>query len=245
LETSAPDLRPAGDANLAGRGGLSGFDRLGVYNEQYWFRLLSILQGEYPCTVHLMGLRPFNARAMSYLEAHPPASPFLATLDEAWPDWLRREYREADREVVLQGAAFDRAFSRAVDAPEGAPLAPEDPAGQRLALAPHAAVLRLDWDFPAYRAACLADESLEAVLEIAPKALCMAVWRGADGVVWQKPMSPAACKVLGAFREGSTVAEAFERLEGAFEADEQEDLEANLPGWFEEWTREGILSRAP
>lgn len=245
LDTSAPGLREAGEALVAGPGGFSGFDRVGVYNEQYWFRLLTIMQGEYPCAVHLMGLRAFNDRAMAYLEAHPPSSPFLARLDEAWPDFLFREYREKNRDEVLQGAAVDRAFSRAVDAPGGLPLDPDDATAPRLVLASHAAVLRLDWDFSAFRAACLADESLEQAIPLEPQSTSLAIWRGTDDKVWQQTLGSAASKVLRTFRDPQTVAEAFELLEGALKPEEESDLEAHLPEWFAGWTRDGVLARAP
>lgn len=261
LGVSAPELLAEGEAWVRGRkdrkdqaeqtgekgqAGLSGFERLGVYNEQYWFRLIGIMQGEYPCAVHLIGLKPFNAWCMRFLSAHPPSSPYLARLDDEWPAFLAREYREPDREAVLEAVAVDRAFSRAVDAPDGLPLPAEAAAlaDLPLRLAPHAAVLALTFDFPAYRALCLADESLERRFELEAAPLNLLIWRGRDMLLWQKPLAAAARKVLAELREPARLAEAFDRLEGSLTPAERGELEANLPAWFAEWAREGVLARA-
>lgn len=246
LARAAPELAEAGDALIHGRGGLGGFARVGVYNQQYWFRLISIMQEEYPCAVHLLGLKPFNAWAVRYLSAHPPDSPYLARLDAEWPAFLDREYAGADRDAVLQAVAVDRAFSRAVDAPEGLPLsgAGGDLMAAPLRLAPHASVLDLGWDFPAYRALCLADGSLERRIPLEPGPRWLAVWRGEDLGLWQQALPAAAGKVLAELRRPATLEEAFARLEGRLDAEEQAALEAGLAGWFAEWTRAGILSLA-
>lgn len=240
LAVSAPELRESGNATVRGRGGLSGFERVGIYNQQYWFRLITIMQGEYPCAVHRLGLRPFNEWVIRYLEAHPPSSPFLSRLDEAWPAFIEARYQGPDRDSVVQAVAFDRAFSRAFDAPEGAALTQEG-AGGLLQLAPHVSVLRLDWDFPAYRIQCLKDESLEDAIALQPGPSCLVIWRGSDLAVWQKPVSPAACKVLGELREPTTIPDAFDRLEGRLSAEEQAELETSLSQWFAIWVRASWL----
>lgn len=246
LARSAPELAAEGDALIQGRGGLGGFERVGVYNQQYWFRLISILQEEYPCAVHLLGLKPFNAWAVRFLSSHPPASPYLSRLDAEWPAFLEREYAGADRAAVLQGVAVDRAFSKAVDAPEGRSLsgAGGDLMAARLGLAPHASVLELGWDFSAYRALCLEDGSLERRIPLEGGPRWLAVWRGEEGGLWQQAIPAAAGRVLSELREPATLEEAFARLEGRLDAEEQAALEAGLAGWFAEWTRAGILSLA-
>lgn len=255
LAVSSPDLESEADARLNGKGGLSGFGRLGVYNQQYWFRLITIMQGEYPCAVHIIGLREFNQWVIRFLQAHPPASPFLANLDADFLTYMGREYGAADSEAVLQAIAYDRALSKAFDAPEGLSLAaaagtdPGDPVSvmtimsQRLALAPHVAVLRLGYDFDAYRALCLGDESLEESFEL--KALeaesCLVLYRDADFDLAQEPVTAAALAVLQEFRAPSLLAEAFERLEGRLSAAEQSELETRLASWFQDWVARGWL----
>lgn len=262
LAESDPERVAEGDVLLRGRGGLSGSGRLGLYNQQYWFRLIAIMQEEYACAVHVLGLPAYNAWAIRFLADHPPASPYLSRLDAGWPGYMAREYRGADREAVLQALAYDRAFSRAFDAPDGLPLPGDrgaapvagaasggpgpvpDPAALRLRLAPHASAVRLTFDFPAFRPLCLADASLEEAIPLAPGGTPMVIWRGQDLVLWQKPVSEAACKVLEALGAPAALPEVFARLEGRLTPEEEGELVANLTSWFAEWTREGILSGA-
>jgi hypothetical protein len=251
LAESAPELEAEGDALIHGGGGVSGFGRVGIYNQQYWFRLVTILQEEYPCAIHVLGLAAYNDWAVRFLDSHPPDSPFLSRLDAQWPAYMAREYDGADREAVLQALAFDRAFSRAFDAPDGHPLPGEgaslpppvpDAAALRLRLSPHATTLRLTFDFPAFRPLCLADASLEEAIPLAPGGSPLIVWRGRDLALRHRPLPEAACKVLESLREPATLPEAFARLEGALAPEEERELVANLTDWFAEWTREGILS---
>ncbi len=252
LSVSRPDLEPEADARLNGKGGLSGFARLGVYNQQYWFRLITIMQGEYPCAVHILGLREFNQWVIRFLQAHPPASPFLANLDLDFLSFMEAEYREGNREAALQSIAFDRALSKAFDAPEGMALSAAgitDPGAlmsRKLALAPHAALLRLGYDFDAYRARCLADESLEAEIELKPleKEVCLVHYRNEDLELRQQPVTAAALAVLQEFRTPSLLGEAFERLDGKLSAAEQSELETGLAGWFQDWVARGWLCLA-
>lgn len=250
LEASAPKLETEANGILRGKGGMAGFARLGVYNQQYWFRLVSIMQSEYPCALHLLGLHPFNEWAVRFLEAHPPSSPFLAELDLAFPAFMEETYRETDREAVLQAVAYDRALSRAVDAPDGVslgsagPAFSADPLTTAFELAPHLTLLRIDFDFAEFRALCLGDESLEARIDLRPGPACLAVFRDGGMRVRTREVSPAALAVLMEFRRPGTLAAAFGNLEATLSPADQAELEAGLAEWFREWTSLGWLCLA-
>ena len=249
LAISMPNLQPEANALLNGKGGFSGFERLGVYNQQYWFRLITIMQSGYTCAVHHMGLRPFNQWAIRYLQAHPPASPFLADLDTKFPAFMEAIYREGNRESVLQAIAYDRAYSVAFDAPVGIVLArsgadASEVSSRRLCLATHVSPLRLTHDFPAYRALCLPDESLEGVFELKPMETCLVVYRNADLDILEEPVCTAAWAVLMEFRAPTLLTEAFERLAGKVSPAEQSQLEAGLSAWFQDWVARDWLGLA-
>src|SRR5690606_30990815 len=59
------------DEAIRARKTLTGRDRLSVYNEQYWYRLLTVLQQDYPLLSVTMGLWEFNQLATSYLDQKP------------------------------------------------------------------------------------------------------------------------------------------------------------------------------
>ncbi len=250
LHLSAPEILPEAEQRLRAKGGLDGFGRLGIYNQQYWFRLISVMQSDYACAIHLMGLRPFNDWAMRYLTAHPPSSPFLAELDAGFHAFLEAGYQGSDREAVLQAVAYERALSKAFDAADGIPLASAglaDPAAllsARLRLAPHLTPLHVDWDFAEYRARCQPDESLEQAIRPNPGPADLVVFRDGDLNVMKQPVAAAALAVLLEFRKPASLTEAFGNLEGRLGAADQAEMEAGLSGWFQEWVAKGWLCLA-
>ncbi len=245
LGVSAPGLAAEGDARLRTKGGLSGFGRLGIYNQQYWFRLVSVMQSDYPAAIHLMGLKAFNDQAVAYLCEHPPSSPFLAELDARFPAFLEARYHGREREAVLQAIAYERALSKAFDAAQGEPLAqaglsPERLMAARLRVAPHVTPVHVDWDFAEYRSRCARDESLEA--ELAPPirgSADLVIHRDADLEVLKTVVPPAALALLRAFP--GTLSEVFAKLEGALGPYDQAALEQGLGSWFQAWVAEGWL----
>jgi hypothetical protein len=245
LDSTAPGLAAEADARLRGPGGFGGFARLGVYNEQYWFRLVSVMQADYACAIHLMGLKEFNAWAIRYLSAHPPASPFLAELDLGFPAFLEAEYAGPEREAVLQAVAYERALSKAFDAAAGLTLAaagipPEGVLPRRLALAPHLSLVHIDWDFPEYRIRCAADESLEQPMDPPRRYTAdLIIYRDEDLRVQKAPMSATAWGLLKAFP--GSLGEVLGRYEGTLDAGGLEELEANLGAWFRDWVALGWL----
>jgi hypothetical protein len=245
LQASAPGLASAAAARLRGPGGFGGFARLGVYNEQYWFRLVSVMQADYTCAIHLMGLKEFNAWAVRYLSAHPPASPFLAELDLGFPAFLEAGYAGPEREAVLQAVAYERALSKAFDAASGQTLAtagipPDEVLLRRLAVTPHLSLVHVDWDFPAYRSLCAADESLEQPIE-APRRepADLVIYRDEDLQVQKAPMDRTAWGLLKAFP--GTLGEVLARYEDTLDAAGRDELEANLGVWFRDWVSLGWL----
>jgi hypothetical protein len=248
LEVSHPGLKGEADALMRAKGGLSGFGRVGIYNQQYWFRLVSIMQADYTCAIHLMGLKAFNDWTVRYLEAHPPASPFLAELDAGFPAFLEAGYRGSARAAVLQAVAYERALSKAFDAPadrtlaESGITAPEALLSARLRLAAHATPMHVDWDFAEYRGRCLADDSLEQAMDPPrEEAADLVIYRDADLEVMKRPVAAAAMAVLREFRAPATLGEVFARLEGKLGPAGQAGLEAGLSGWFRDWVAGGWL----
>ena len=64
---------------------LTSFERLEIYNRQYWFRLFSSFEEDFPGVQAVVGRKQFQALMRAYLEA----TPFhlilaCATLDRSW-----------------------------------------------------------------------------------------------------------------------------------------------------------------
>ena len=135
---SAPEGVAAGLASLADRElprGLEqwirGDERLGaaqrldVYANMYFFRLLECLGEDFPALHARVGHERFHALASEYLAVHPSQHPSLRRLGGALADFLETHPFAAEVGYLPDLARFEWALLAAFDAPDAAPLPAE------------------------------------------------------------------------------------------------------------------------
>lgn len=241
-------LASEAESFLRGQEDMAAVDRAQVYNRQYWFRLISVMQVDYACTIHVMGLRRYNPWVIRYLEKHPPGSPYLNDLDSRFESYLQAEYRESDRPLVLEAVAYDRAFAKAFEGGLGRRLHPSELGGADLAalplrLAPHVTCLALTYAWSEYRRSVLDDAGLERVVEPPrPENISVVIYRE-EITLYEKEVSPAACAVLQALQVPGTLPEVFERLPD-LPATAMQELESRLTEWFADFVARGWVVSA-
>jgi hypothetical protein len=129
---------------------LSAFERLEIYNRQYWFRVLGALAEDFPALQAVVGDRVFDALSIGYLTACPSRSFTLRNLGSRLVDWLAANPHWGGRRhrLALDVARMEWAFVEAFDSAQLEPLALEQIAaldgGSRLALQPHLRLIALD-----------------------------------------------------------------------------------------------------
>ncbi len=103
---------------------LTAFDRLEIYNRQYWYRVLGALAEDFPALRALIGERRFEALSIAYLTEHPSRSFTLRNLGSKLPEWLSDHPQHAGRRHRLAAdlARMEWASIEAFDAPERDPL---------------------------------------------------------------------------------------------------------------------------
>ena len=130
---------------------LTAFERLEIYNRQYWFRVLGALAEDFPALRSVVGSRRFEALSIAYLTAHPSRSFTLRNLGSKLGEWLEAhpEYAGRRHRLALDVVRIEWAFVEAFDLAEHAPLTLEQIAtldgGSRLALQPHLRLIALDY----------------------------------------------------------------------------------------------------
>jgi hypothetical protein len=130
---------------------LSAFERLEIYNRQYWFRVLGALAEDFTALRAVVGASRFEALSIAYLAEHPSRSFTLRNLGSRLPEWLARhkEFTGRRHRLAAEVARLEWAFVEVFDAAERAPLTLEQVAtldgGSRLALQPHIQLLALDY----------------------------------------------------------------------------------------------------
>jgi hypothetical protein len=144
-------MKTVAESIIAPNSRLSAFERLEIYNRQYWFRILGALAEDFPAVRAVLGAKRFEALSVLYLSAHPSRSFTLRNLGSRLPAWLERHPQQAGRRyrLALDVARMEWAFVEAFDSAEREPLTVEQIAildgDSRLALQPHLQLIALSF----------------------------------------------------------------------------------------------------
>lgn len=151
VSTDGRDMQAVAASFIAPNSRLSSFERLEIYNRQYWYRVLGSLREDFPALRAVVGARVFEALSVAYLTAHPSCSFTLRNLGSKLADWLAAHPQFAGRRhrLAQDVARIEWAFVEAFDNAAYAPLTIEQiatlDAGSRLALQPHLCLLALQY----------------------------------------------------------------------------------------------------
>jgi hypothetical protein len=130
---------------------LSSFERLEIYNRQYWFRVIAAVAEDFPALSAVMGEKAFNRMVLAYLRDNPSTSFTLRNLGSRLPQWLaeHREFTQRQRRLLLDVAKLEWAYVDAFDQAALSPLTAQDLVGlgedSRLSLQPHIQLLELNY----------------------------------------------------------------------------------------------------
>lgn len=136
---------------------LSSFERLEIYNKQYWFRLIDCLYDDFPGLLAILGQTRFAKLVRDYLAECPSRSFTLRNLGDRLPEFIAAHPEMAGRRMrmVLDMARFEWAQIVAFDGKAEAPVAVDDLLGKdprrlRLGLQPYLTVLDLAYPLDDY-----------------------------------------------------------------------------------------------
>ena len=66
---------------------LTSFERLEIYNRQYWFRVIAAVEEDFPALNAVLGQEMFDALTLAYLRESPSTSFSLRNLGARLPAW--------------------------------------------------------------------------------------------------------------------------------------------------------------
>jgi len=131
---------------------LTSFERLEIYNRQYWFRVLDCLYDDYPGLRTIVGERKFMKLARAYLTRYQSDSYTLRDLGNRLEQFLREEpdWSAPREDLALDMARFEWAQVVAFDGPSKPPVTQDDildtpPSKLKLGLQPYLSLLELDF----------------------------------------------------------------------------------------------------
>lgn len=243
---------------------LTSFERLEIYNRQYWYRVLDSFAEDFPGLRAVLGDRRFDRMAEAYISACPSRTFALRNLGSNLESWLRKHPRWAGPRQMLaldmvrlewaEIVAFD---GKAEPALKTEDLAGAQPAKLRLRLQPYICLLDLRYPVDDLLLEVRSEEDtdfasntfserrkrkrVQAVARLKAKPISLAVHR-LDYSVYFRRLEREEFVILRELRDGKTLARA---VEPAFEQSSilPSERPAHAENWFHTWAALGWFCR--
>jgi hypothetical protein len=243
---------------------LSSFERLEIYNRQYWFRVLDCLYDDYPGLRAIVGERKFMKLAKAYLTRYQSDSYTLRDLGNRLEKFLREEpeWCTPREDLALDMARFEWAQVVAFDGPAKPTVTPDDildtpPSKLKLGLQPYLTLLELNFAVDDFLIAVKKQESdvlrgeASNAKDAAPKTrsrrkrgrlpkrekVYLAVHRH-DNVLYYKRLEIEEHAILMSLDRGATVEDACVEAVAA-SVRMNVDWPAQIKQWFDSWSTLG------
>ncbi|HTZ46397.1 MAG TPA: DNA-binding domain-containing protein [Verrucomicrobiae bacterium] len=239
---------------------LTSFERLEIYNRQYWFRVLDGFSDDFPGLRAVLGDRAFDSLAKHYLTACPSRSFTMRDLGSRLETWLRKHpsyargrFRLGLDMVRLEWAEIET-FDGASHAPiNKAKLAGADPTKLRLRLQPYIRLLDLRYpvddlllavkhDAPPDMASNAMEErqkrkKVAAVARLKPVPVYLAIHR-VDNMVYFRHLDREEFTILQSLQKGRTLERA---IVAGFRSSKIPPAERapRVAAWFQNWSSLG------
>ena len=239
---------------------LTSFERLEIYNRQYWFRVLDAFSDDFPGLRAVLGDRRFDVLAKHYLTDCPSRSFTMRNLGSRLETWLRRHpnYAPGRLQLALDMVRLEWAeietFDGASEPPiTAAALVGADPGKLRLRLQSYLRLLDLSYpvddlllavkhEAPADIASNAMEERLKrkkvsAVARLKPAPVYLAIHR-MENTVYFRRLQREEFTILKSLQTGRTLERA---ILSAFRGSKIPaiDRAACVQDWFQNWSSLG------
>lgn len=225
---------------------LPALERIDIYANMYFFRLMEVLENEFPKVGALIGHSRVHDLATDFLLAHPSRNPDIGRIADPLPDFLR-VHPHPEFPGLHELARLERTRSIIITAADPPPLLtltdlralPPDSLGALpLRLIPALELLAFDHPVHELWLAVEAQKDLEeALTAFAPRATRLRVWRGGFKV-YHREIDEAEFAALSLAREGCSFADICEQLSG------RDDPAAAAAQLLMNWINDGLLGKS-
>jgi hypothetical protein len=227
--------------------GLTSFERLEIYNRQYWFRLLSCLSDDFDGLRALLGEAQFQKMARAYLVDFPSRSFTLRDLGHGLSKWLPEhlEFAPGREQIAVEMARLEWAEIEAFDAETRPTLSIEDIAqlgdDSSLELQPFVSLLELT--YPAHEFLLRTRKSKTKRLRrradrhLPPLRKTFLAVHRLENSVYFKELEPSAFAVVDALKRGSPLSEALAVVNWTKNSPEM--ISTKVQAWFKNWASLG------
>ena len=243
---------------------LSSFDRLEIYNQQYWWRVLEGFAEDFSGVAAVIGPKKFEALSVAYIETCGSTSWTMRDLGRQLPEFLEShpEFTAPHSTLALDMARLEWARCLAFDepadpVPDTQKLASTPPHLLRLGLQPYITLLALHYEAEqlllrlrrrsqkaagstasnAMTAAPRRSRALRIVAKKSPRPIHLVVHR-LQNTVYYKRVTPEAFRLLTLIHQNTPMEEA---CAGAFTGSAFTPAQAaeQIQQWFADWMELG------
>ena len=227
------------------KAGLSPEDRLSIYNEQYWFRLFSVMQEEYPLLCNLIGASELNKLTTAYLDAYPSTSYSLRELSFKLPEFIRHDH-DWNLEALHQLVDLEFYYIQAFDSEHSPELNLNNQtkgdnsliADTAIKFQDHCFLFEEDWNLIESRRKLQLSEDKEIEIDLIEERSYWVIYRSMRGVE-EEQLGPIQFYLLSMLKDGLSINEACVILENELDENSLAFLAKNIQGWFAYWQGSG------
>jgi hypothetical protein len=240
-------LPPRGlDAIVRGDERLSAAERVDIYANMYFYRLLDVMREDFAATAAVLGADGFHNLVTGYLLEYPPTEPSIAYAGRYLADFLRDHPVRERWPFIAELAELERTLVEvfhAADAPALEPaamraIAPAEWTALRLRLHPAHRILDCEWKIAGVLEAVEDGREWCAPEHTAARVL---VWRR-DARVFYREVGGAEASALARLARGATFGRICDLIAAETAA---ADVVGEINRLLERWLGDGILARVP
>ncbi len=233
------------EAIIRGDARLSAIERLDIYANMYFYRILDVLRDEFPRVVAVVGDVAFHDLITDYLLAHRPQNPSLREAGSRLPPYLVQHALGLARPWLPGLARLERTHRELFDGADAVPLTlvglrrlpPEAFATMGVRLCPTHAILDSAFALSAIWTTCLSEP-------VHPEARSerLLVWRQDFEVRHRVIDSAGESAMLEAAAEGATMGELCDVMTAAQNQPDAGDPAARAFQFLARWVDDGLLT---
>jgi len=233
----SPTLRPA--------------QRIQIYNQQYWWRLLNCLHEAFPLVTRLFGYHDFNQTiGIPYLVKYSPDNWSLNTIGAKMSQFIEEDYQAEDKLLVANAVALDWAFNYAFFCKKNTDVTEQSDFSEcKIWLQPYVYLFQMDYNLIDFRMTMIEEKPEYWTENDFPKLpkenkRHFALWRNQHNDIAWDDLHPAAFALLNRIKQGTTLDELCDWLEEQKEAI-RDEASKHMHVWFREWTVRQLLTLEP
>jgi hypothetical protein len=226
---------------------LPAIDRLNVYSEAYFLRILDSLEADFPATRRTLGQDVFQHLAADYLQRHPSSSPNISDIGEHLPPFAQshpvsEKFPFISELLFLEWTILQILHTDRLPAPDPEALKNVPPGAwpeARLTLDPTVHLLEMTWAVDKLWEKRRLPEKEGGRVLAKPHDRCLLLYRDGEGVQC-RVMDPPRLFMLRQLQQGVRLGKACDAL---IELDPQRADSLPVMEWFAHWLQGGVIKQ--